>query len=138
MEIEVSRQRIADLLCCGLEGGIGYWATIIEYVEPPKDANLFAGLEEAGVVSKEVFKHIHYPMCEAGGGIVLADAESPEDNDQADFKPVLLDWSKLVEGLKVMSEKEARHFADFLAENEDATTGDVFVQCAVLGKTVYG
>jgi hypothetical protein len=41
-------------------------------------------------------------------------------------------------GLKLMAEKHSTHFADFIAENEDAITADVFFQCVVLKDVVYG
>jgi hypothetical protein len=44
----------------------------------------------------------------------------------------------LAKGLQTMAEKYPRHFADFVAENDDADTGDVFLQCVVLGDVVYG
>jgi len=37
-----------------------------------------------------------------------------------------------------MAEKYPRHFANFAQEAEDAETGDVFIQCCVLGEIVYG
>ena len=37
-----------------------------------------------------------------------------------------------------MAETHPRHFADFLAGNEDATTGDVLLQLAVFGELVFG
>jgi hypothetical protein len=37
-----------------------------------------------------------------------------------------------------MSEKFPEHWADFINENDDAITGDIFVQCCVFGDTVYG
>jgi hypothetical protein len=31
-----------------------------------------------------------------------------------------------------------RHFADLVNENDDADTGDAFVQCCVFGEVIYG
>lgn len=45
---------------------------------------------------------------------------------------------RLAQGLSVMAKIAPRHFADFLAGNEDATTGDVFLQCVTLGEVKYG
>lgn len=41
-------------------------------------------------------------------------------------------------GLSLMSRDYPNHFADFMAENEDAETADVFVQCCIFGNIVYG
>jgi len=37
-----------------------------------------------------------------------------------------------------MAEKYPRHFHNFLEENDDAETGDVFIQCCLFGEIVYG
>jgi hypothetical protein len=40
--------------------------------------------------------------------------------------------------LALMAEKEPRHFGDFMGENDDATTSDVFLQLCLFGEVVYG
>lgn len=37
-----------------------------------------------------------------------------------------------------MPVKYPRHWADVLAENDDATTGDVFLQCCLFGECIFG
>jgi hypothetical protein len=37
-----------------------------------------------------------------------------------------------------MVEKYPRHYADFKDGDEDASTGDVFLQCCIFGEVVYG
>lgn len=32
----LTKKQLADLLCSGMEGGIGYWAQIVEYKKPRK------------------------------------------------------------------------------------------------------
>ncbi len=131
VEVEVSRSRIADLLCCGMEGGVGYWARVIGNVEPPKGSSLEIG--GGSWDDGNIYKHIHYPMCEAGGGVMIEDADG-EDS----FKPTLLDWAALQKGLQIMANDYPRHFGNFINEEDDAETGDVFVQCALLGEIVFG
>lgn len=41
-------------------------------------------------------------------------------------------------GLQVMAEKYPRHFGNLISDNDDAETGDVLLQCSVLGEIVYG
>jgi hypothetical protein len=50
----------------------------------------------------------------------------------------MLDRVAILEGLRIMAEKEPRHFADFMTENDDADTGDVFLQCCLYGEVIYG
>ena len=42
------------------------------------------------------------------------------------------DWAQ------IMADKFPRHFANILNENDDAETGDVFLQCCLWGDIVYG
>ncbi len=147
--IEVSRDILAYTLCAGFEGGIGYWAKIVEYIEPPKDANLFDfdfGLTEDDG-SPSLFRYIHYPMCAAGGGVILGDAET-EDGDPFDFTVkdsgvdfkglATLDYAAVLRGVKIMAETNPRHFGDMIGEGGDSITGDVLIQCAVFGYVVFG
>lgn len=53
-------------------------------------------------------------------------------------KTVRVTRQMVIEGLQWMADKEADHFLDLVEENDDATTHDVFVQCIVFGKTIYG
>lgn len=55
-------------------------------------------------------------------------------------KPTIytLDLKAIKRGLEVMAEKFPTHFADVLTENDDDNTGDVFLQCALLGNVIYG
>lgn len=133
IKIKIERERLADLLCCAMEGGvISYWACVIGYVEPPSDADL----------STSEFEpiYIRYPMCETGGGIVLGDVDCSDDcyNVEAAFKPVTVTYAKLVAGLVVMAHDQPRHFGNFMGGNEGAETGDVYMQCVCFGKVVFG
>lgn len=68
-------------------------------------------------------------MC--GGDVTLIEHE-----DEA--KRHVLDKAALERGIQAMAEKFPSHFSDFMNENDDAITGDVFVQCCVFGDTIYG
>lgn len=110
------QQRMRDLLICGFEGGVGYWCQI------------------TGFLPKGISDKVHYPHADVpfipGGIILLKDLE--------DDKDLRLDRKALERGLCIMAVKYPSHFASFVQENEDAETGDVFIQCCVLGEIVYG
>lgn len=119
--VDIPLTRVADLLCTAFEGGVGYWCTIVNYVEPtgahpPID-------RELGFVG-----YMDYPIRE-GGAVVL--------RDDQDGKKYTLDLDALRDGFQVMREKCPQHFSDFIIGNEDAETGDVFVQCCIFGEVVY-
>jgi hypothetical protein len=48
-----------------------------------------------------------------------------------------LDRLSIENGLKVMMAKYPRHFGNWVAENDDSETGNVFLQCCVFGDLVY-
>ena len=44
----------------------------------------------------------------------------------------------LLKGLQLMAKDYPQQWADFMDDNDDANTGDVFVQLCCFGKTIYG
>jgi hypothetical protein len=114
---EISDERISNLLCSALEGGINYWGHISEYINPNN------------VECK--YKHLELPLIE-GCGIMIQDSEDDEE------APVLLNREAMQKGLKILGEKYAWHLKAFLEENDDADTGDAFVQCSLFGDIVFG
>ena len=115
---DVDDQRVQDLLCCALEGGSNYWYVITAYNYP-----------EGHTRGDFEFPHLELPF--RGGSLSIADREDGEHLG-------VLDREACERGLQVMAEKYPQHYADFISENEDADTGDVFLQCALLGEIVYG
>lgn len=128
----IDNERIEDLLCCAFEGGVGYWCEINEYRNPDN-------------VSVK-YKHMELPLTENGAVVCQAfvDGDERDDDDNwldedGNMLPLLvLNKEAVQSGLDVMQKKYPSHFADFLSESEDAITGDVFLQCCLLGELVYG
>lgn len=118
--VNISLSRIADLLCTAFEGGVGYWCQIVGYDTPKNPRSIWG--------EDKIVKYVDYPLC---GGSVFVTTDDEQD------KQLNLDGTAIMEGLKIMAEKYPRHFSDFLNENEDAVTGDVFVQCCLFGEIVY-
>lgn len=132
--IDVDIQRIADLLCSALEGGSNYWYMIEEF-NPPKDTDLimiepFSHDEQHK--NKELFRHLRYPLSN-GGSLIISDATASEEPASR-----TLDLTTIANGLQTMADKYPKHFADFLTENDDAITGDVFLQCCLFDEVIYG
>lgn len=119
IEYEVEDKRLADLLCCAIEGGIGYWARIAKVSKGENDVKPW-GDDYAP-------DYIQAPFC-TNGYVVF------EDEDES----FTLDRESMKRGLGIMASKYPWHFNDFIAENEDSETGDVFVQCCLLGDIFYG
>lgn len=117
---QFSDERLQDLLCCALEGGSNYWYWIKSFNYPDNETKYSLGIE---------FAHLQLPF--KGGSLTIGDRF-----DQLPDKT--LDRAAIDRGLQVMLEKYPKHYADFLHEDEDADTGDVFLQCALYGEVIFG
>jgi hypothetical protein len=109
---DVPFQRVEDLLSCALDsGGANYWARVVQ---------------RSGVFGD-------------GGSItfVAHDDGVPyyHTNGLGRF---VLDAASTQAGLRIMASKCGRHFGNWMDENEDAETGDVFLQCCLFGEVVFG
>ena len=123
VSISASYERLQDLLCTAFEGGSNYWYLITGTTYPKGEDKVSLGIE---------FEHMELPF--HGGSIQIA----INDNEAGDDKVYNLDLDAIKSGLQVFHDKETRHYADWLNENDDATTGDVFLQCCLFGEVVYG
>ena len=121
VEKEIPKQRIADLLITAFEGGINYWCEIHGYLPPD-----FLDFQWD---PDQLYKYVDYPLND-GGFVELFDSQEQKTHG--------LNITMIRSGLEVMSKKYTKHFNDFMTENEDATTGDVFIQCCVFGEVIYG
>lgn len=125
VDYELKDRDIANLICCGLEAGstasFGYSG--------------FHGTTKAkawrGEGWEKFFGHIN-PALTKGAYVVLYERHHDKQ------KWHRLDLEAIERGLEIMARDYPRHFSDFRSENEDAITGDVFLQCALLGEVVYG
>lgn len=114
----ISLERIADLLICALEGGSNYWITSLEI-----------GKGASTSEPKKIGDYPQYAIEQDGWSITLY------GKNLALGSLMLLN---LIAGLRLMATQHPRHFLNFLAEDEDAETGDVFLQLATFGEVIYG
>lgn len=130
LTLQISEERISDLLCCAFEGGSNYWYNIADFKKPDGTPEEWAFLS----YTDEVFKHLDYPM-NNGGSVIIEDTE--DDN-----KSYVLDRDAVMRGLQTFATlpdgKGGHHFANWLAEKDDAETGDVFLQCCLFNEIRYG
>ena len=118
--IKITKDRIENLLISAFEGGSNYWYVI---------------LEKIGEIDASIYEH---PFIE-GGGLIIGDVEADDPyDDEAAFPPTTLNREALQRGMVIMAKKYPKHFADFIAENDDAWTGDAYLQCCLLGELVFG
>lgn len=128
----ITRDQIAGILCTAFEGGFSSWASLVKYVYAEGVSK--ADFKEGGrFYDKDWVPYLIVPQTE-GCALIIKDVE-----DGVPGGPFFrLDRCAIQHGLTVMREKAPRHFADFINENDDAVTGDVFLQCCLFGEVVYG
>jgi hypothetical protein len=164
MEIEIIRKipvtdkMTSNLLCNAFEGGSNYWIDSVSYyfkgkhVSPAqarklvKDLNIF----DSSMVTKDIEDHIF------DSSMVTKDIEDPaylwlplieggevrvtvaDEGDEFSGKVFVLDMEHIKHGMVIMANDHAKHFDDFINENDDAITGDVLLQCCLFGKLIFG
>jgi hypothetical protein len=120
-------ERIADLLICALEGGSNHWITSIEI-----------GKGVSTIEPKSIEDYLQYAIEQDGWSITLRDKEIFWRERKPHYVAYHVTLPKLIAGLRHMAEEHPRHFLNFLNEDEDAETGDVFLQISTFGEVVYG
>ena len=118
---KISKDSVSGLLCDALEGGSNSWYVIREVHYPPGK-------------QKEDFEfyHIQVPLYE-GGELVI----DVFDNEEQ-YSGKILNLESIQKGLKLLHDfKEYDHWGDFIRENDDAITGDVFLQLCLFGEIIF-
>lgn len=132
---EVSLEIVRNLLCCAFEGGSNYWYDIAKAVPPP---GLTLKDYEDGGKGQDAKSYWHWSQLiptQEGGQLIITSKEGDVINGN---KKWTLDRNTIQQGLVTMREKYPSHFGDVISENEDATTGDVFLQSCLFGVLIYG
>lgn len=117
--ITVKDERVTDLITSAIEGGSNYWYII--------------DIERSVLTPTEYL--VEQPM--AGGNLCIQ-LLNPEDGPLNGKTEWWLNRSSAESGLVIMATKYPKHFANWLSEDDDAETGDVFLQCALFGEVVFG
>lgn len=123
VQTTVPWQRVADLLCTGLEGG--YSNSWLHSFYLDGDADESPWYADAKLLA-------HGPLR------IVAHFDDPKEEEGEGNGRKSIDRAAIGYALQLMASKFPRHYADFVQENDDAITGDVFLQCLILGDVVYG
>jgi hypothetical protein len=131
LELSVSDQILFDVFTTALEGGINYWAGVVEYNIWLKD--------DAGTTSLP-----HNEDLKGFFAIII-------DNEDEDEKLIAIDRELVFEGLVACATKDVKHLGShaqkvarllLLSDNEDvdfdASDADQIVQVGLFGEVVYG
>ena len=124
---------IRGLLCSAFEGGSNYWYFIDRWELRP--GLTLDDFKEGG--SQQPDNYWHWSQLiptTAGCSLFITDRE----DEGANPKEYQLNLEAIRRGLKFMADDYPKHFADVVNENDDAETGDVFLQCCLFGEVIYG
>ena len=132
--VEVDEQRMKDMLTCAFEGGSNYWYTIRTEQTVFAEGLAYADFQEGGKCTDPDDYHHPLEIIPFVKGCALC----IEDKEDPDAEGKMLGREQLLAGLQIMAEKYPRHFSDMMHENDDAITGDVYLQCCLFGEVVYG
>lgn len=115
---ETALKHVKNLLVSAFEGGSNYW-----YI-------LQAHNKKMVPESRFVSELLAYEE----GTILLSDSDGQLN------KPKLLTHSDIIKAWHIFTTNAdySCHYADVLSGNDDAETGDIFLQIAVFGKPIYG
>ncbi len=115
--LDIPRDRVKDILTTAMETSCYYWTRVVDEPKHPFCLDIFDKffLNNVG--------WIKFGILDNSGEL------TPERH--------LLTWDNVAKGFEIMAEKYPHHFGDFITENDDATTADVFLQCCLLGEIVY-
>tara|TARA_B100000614_G_scaffold262909_1_gene300671 strand:+ start:170716 stop:171204 length:489 start_codon:yes stop_codon:yes gene_type:complete len=142
-------QRITDLMVGAFEQSCGYWAQNARH-ELPEGFDMEAWREANGFTDRwshggKDYQTSDFYLAPFVGGVIIFDEITEERTGETEERR--LDLAAIQSGLALMAaggpENKrwgcgARHYADWIAENDDAETADVFLQACVLGDIVYG
>jgi hypothetical protein len=132
----ISPERIAYVICAGVEGGISYWAT--DFLLKQDAAVTLADGKTRGMRPTKPGEHWYVdPALYAGDGFVI-EVIQIEEHATGAGKSVLIDKAAIQEALQIMADKYPWHWENIVKENEDSETGDVLIQLAAFKEIVYG
>lgn len=130
---EVTREQVSNLLCSAFEGGSNYWCRI----EKTKAPSTYQFRTEP---DGHIYSHLDYPL-NPDGYVIVSDYFGADEGKMVKRK---LNYAAIKRGLQLMAEASAKgvdyghHWHDFITENDDQTTADVFLQFCLFGEVIYG
>lgn len=133
---QIELKRLADLLVGCMEGGSNYWVNTADAIKPPGDEELTFVYDD-----QHMYPRYTYPFNE-GGALAIYLIDDKQLGIFASHPTSLhrLTLDKIKKGTELFAAHPdyAHHFKDFVQENDDATTADVWLQLCLFGKVIYG
>lgn len=125
IKIEISDDQIKGLLCSAFEGGTYYWCRIKGYDFTEKLS--LKDFKKGGRYHSKWFHHSQVIPLVPNCNVKIKDILDKG-------RTYTLDLESIKRGFKVMTEKYPKYFGDFINDNYDTETGDIFLQCCLFGE----
>ena len=122
--LQVPHLRVVDLLISGIEQAVGMWSRITEESEIPPNISKY---------TKTKCNYFKY-FCGGWTQFTLLD---PETGKLSNIN-YTLNLNAIRSGFQVMADKYPDHLANWIKEEDDAITGNVFLQCCLFKEVIYG
>ena len=128
-DFTTNHENLVNLLSVATYGN--YWPAIKAY-KSDEQKGLFADCECREDKWAKALMH--------GKGVVVYDCYEMDNELNGGEEPTKyhITMDNVKKGLEMMRDQYPRHYADLVEENDDAITGDVFLQLAVFGELIYG
>lgn len=122
--LNVSAQLISDQFVTSLEGGSNYWLYTARLMKADNKPTERPWYSDPKVFEKRFEIELGY--------------DDPKGYEGEGKGLKLITQADVRRGLKIMRREYPKRFAAVMDETGDGDTGDVFVQCVLFGKAVYG
>lgn len=132
VSVPVKWSDIFSLLVSALEGGSNYWYQDLHRIDNQAFDDTDRKRAKAMGLEWDDLTNSLYRAAFVTDGLRC----SVPDYDNGPIHDITRE--RMLEALSLMAQKSPQHFADFIADNADATTGDVFFQYVVLGEVIFG
>lgn len=124
--IEITGQQVAAIMSTGLEGGYSPWLKSALWIKKPQ----FYEEQRITPIMTGAFYE--------GDFQIEFIFDDPDEEEGTFTGKKLVGPKEMQAAIEKFSEESPSHFADWMLENDDADTGDVFLQYICLNDIIYG
>lgn len=135
-KVDVTKERVQHLLVGLFENNYSPWLIKIKNKNLAPNLTFDDFTENGKMQNPDQYFHWSQIIPVTEGCSLTLVIENPYSDGEKTIQFVL-DIPAIQKGLEVMANKYPKHWIDFILENEDAITCDVFGQCVVYGEDVF-
>lgn len=135
---EIPLRRVYEMLVSAFEGGSNYWYMVEDIKKPVMPYTFTDKMWNDKREADPTWLHTEEIPFNEGGALMISDekADEPTITEATGF--FRLDLKAIEKGMQIFARDHRNHYAEFVKDNDDAETADVFLQCCVFGDVIYG